>query len=440
MKICQPIAILLSLLVLSSCLAVPAQVAAPSPSPLATENLPTETGIIPQEPEASLTPPPEASPTTALTATDPPPTPTAEPAGPPGIILFIGDGMGAIHRQAATWLVSGKGGLLVMDNMPVHGLAQTASASNQVTDSAASATTMATGQLTYNGFVGVDPSNNPLSTILELAQVKGWSVGLVTTVQLAHATPAAFASHFPDRSNMPEIARQIMAHDIQVLMGGGEDHFFSTAEDGCFPGKGLQKAGNDLVAQAVEAGYTYVCTAEALQAIDPTQEDYLLGLFGGGEMKPPFNPPLSQMTQTAIQILSQDPDGFFLMVEAGQIDWAAHSNEARQTMQNTVSLDSAVAMAQIYALGNPNTLIIVTADHETGGMRLNQDGAGSYRQDGPFSMPSGESFWVDWSTTSHTADLIPVTAQGPYAEMLAGEYPLTQIFETMSTMLFMSVP
>lgn len=202
----------------------------------------------------------------------------------------------------------------------------------------------------------------------------------------------------------------------------------------------MQKAGNDLVAQAVETGYTYICTAEALQAIDPTQEDYLLGLFAGGEMKPPFNPPLTQMTQTAIQVLSQDPDGFFLMVEAGQIDWAAHSNEARQTMQNTVSLDSAVAMAQIYALANPNTLIIVTADHETGGMRLNQDGAGSYRQDGPFSMPGGEAFWVDWSTTSHTADPIPVTAQGPYAEMLAGEYPLTQIFEAMSTMLFMSEP
>jgi len=347
--------------------------------------------------------------------------------------------MGAVHRKAATWLVSGEGGLLMMDNMPVHGLAQTASANDQTTDSAAAATAIASGFLTNNGYLGVSPDKATLTTILELAQASGWSVGLVTTVQLSHATPAAFASHYPDRSNRPEIARQMMAHQVNVLLGGGEDDFFSSDERGCYPGKGHQKQGSDLVEQAVELGYDYVCTSEELQALDLSETDHLLGLFGGDEILPPFSPNLTEMTQAAISILSQDPDGFFLMVEAGQIDWAAHENDAEAAMQNTIGLDSAVATAQVYALGNPNTLIIVTADHETGGMRLNRDGEGSYRQDGAFQMPDGSSFWVDWTTTSHTPDSIPVTAQGPYSEMLSGEYSLTKIFETMSVMLYNSL-
>ena len=408
--------------------------------------IPTGIATALTEPTSTILPTvPDPSPTLNTTSTSPPltapplPTLTAEPSGPPAIILFIGDGMGAVHRKAATWLVSGEGGLLMMDNMPVQGLANTSSASDQITDSAAAATAIATGFLTNNRYLGVDPFQNSLTTILELAQVSGWSVGLVTTVQLSHATPAAFASHYPDRSNSTEIARQMMAHQVNVLLGGGEDDFFSSEERGCYPGNGHQNRANDLVEQAVELGYTYVCTAEELQALDLTPSEHLLGLFGADEILPPFSPSLAEMTQAAISVLSQDPDGFFLMVEAGQIDWAAHENDAEATLQNTVGLDSAVVSAQVYALGNPNTLIIVTADHETGGMRLNQDGEGSYMQDGPFYMPDGKNFWVDWTITGHTPDSVPVTAQGPYSELLSGEYPLTRIFEAMSAMLFNSI-
>ena len=439
MKISRIVFIVLIVFTLTACYPT-SPASQPSPTPLenSVAASPSNTSQAPT-PTIPLAPTQEAAATSSTSATAPePPTPTPEPAGSPGIILFIGDGMGLNQRLAATWLVSGEGGLLVMDNMPVHGMAQTASANNPVTDSAAASTAMATGTLTNNGYLGVDPAKNSLTTILELAQVSGWSVGLVTTVQLAHATPGAFASHYPDRSNLPEIARQITVHNIDVLLGGGEDDFFSKDEGGCYPGAGHQKAGSSLVEAALEAGYTYLCTAEELQSLDPTKEDRVLGLFGGEEMIPPFNPNLAQMTQTALDILSQDEDGFFLMVEAGQIDWAAHENEALQTMQNTVGLDTAVAMAQIYALENQNTLIIVTGDHETGGMRINLDGAGSYRQDGPFNMPDGRSFWIDWSTTGHTPDPIPVTAQGPFSEMLAGEYPLTQIFQVMAAMLFNS--
>ncbi len=123
------------------------------------------------------------------------------------------------------------------------------------------------------------------------------------------------------------------------------------------------------------------------------------------------------------------------MVEAGQIDWAGHELDAENAMHFTVGLDTAVTMARIFTLERENTLLIVTADHETGGMSVNLDGSGSWRQDGPFTMPDGTSFWVDWQGTSHTSANTPVTAQGPHAEMLAGEYHLTHLYETMLVML-----
>ena len=123
------------------------------------------------------------------------------------------------------------------------------------------------------------------------------------------------------------------------------------------------------------------------------------------------------------------------MVEAGQIDWASHEMHAEETMHNTIGLDTAVTMAMIFTVGRENTLLIVAADHETGGMSLNLDGEGGFRQDGPFHMPDGKTFWVDWTGTHHTAVNIPVTAQGPNAELLAGEYHLTHIFDVMVAML-----
>lgn len=364
----------------------------------------------------------------------PSPTPTPDP-GPPGIILFIGDGMGAAHRQAATWLALGPDGTLVMDSLLIHGWAQTASANYSVTDSAAAATAMATGQLTNNQVLGMDPTGQSLESILELAQANGWAVGLVTTVQLTHATPAAFAVHINTRNDEREIARMMMAQQIDVLLGGGEDGFFGRDEAGCFPGNGRQPSGEGLVGPAIAEGYTYVCTREDLLKADLPPGGKLLGLFGAEQMIVPYSPNLEEMTSAALAVLSQDPDGFFLMVEAGQIDWAAHDNLAKDTMQLTIGLDTAVTAAKIFTLARPNTLLIVTSDHETGGMSVNQDGAGSFRQDGPYHTPQGTAFWVDWSTGSHTGANVPVTAEGPYSGLLAGEYTITRIYEAMRIMV-----
>ncbi len=301
--------------------------------------------------------------------------------------------------------------------------------------SAAAGTAMATGQLTYNGYVGMDAQQQPLTTILEMAEQAGWATGLVTTVPMAHATPAVFAAHYSDRSDLPEIARQMISQGVDVLLGGGEDDFFSKDENGCFPGNGNQPKGSGLVGPAIQQGYSYVCSREELLSVDTKPETQLLGLFGAEEMLVPYSPTLPEMTQTALAILSQDPDGFFLMVEAGQIDWAGHEMNAENAIQFTIGLDTAVTMAMIFTLERENTLLIVAADHETGGMSLNLDGSGSFREDGPYSMPDGTPFWVDWQGTAHTSANIPVTAQGPHAEMLAGEYHLTQLYETMLVML-----
>jgi alkaline phosphatase len=304
---------------------------------------------------------------------------------------------------------------------------------SEITDSAAGATAMATGVLTNNKAIGVDQNGTAVSTILELAQASDWSVGLVTTTSLVFATPAAFAAHVPDRVDRPEIARQIIAHNVDVLMGGGEDDFFSTDESGCFEGNGTQPPGTNLIANSIALGYTYVCRQEQLLDLDINGVNKLIGLFGADQIKRPLSPTLVEMTEAALAILSRDPDGFFLMVEAGQIDWASHDNDAEDVLQLTLGLDAAVAQAQVFLLDRPNTLLIVAADHETGGLQVNLDGSGSSAQDGPFAMPDGGTFWVDWTTGSHTDEAIPVTAQGPYTEMLAGEYPLTRIYETMFT-------
>lgn len=365
------------------------------------------------------------------------PTPTIqEDIGPArAIILFIGDGMGENHRMGAQWLALGQGNTLAMDSMPVRGMMDTSPAQGTVTDSAAAATAMATGEKTKNWMVGMTPGGVPIETILEQAKARGWAVGLITTTPLTHATPAAFAAHVSSRYKEVEIAKQMMALGVDVLLGGGEDDFLPYTTHGCFPNRGHRGDGLNLVDNALDGGYTLVCTAQELLALDTSSTSKLIGFFGDDGLNQPYSPTLADMTRVAIEILSQDPDGFFLMVEGGQIDWEAEDNRARETMQLTIGLNAAVTMGLVYAVGEPDTLIIVTADHETGGMSLNLDCAGSSRQDGPFLMPDGTEFCVDWTTNDHTGADVPVTAQGPWSWMLYGEYQNTWVYRVMYSAL-----
>jgi alkaline phosphatase len=348
------------------------------------------------------------------------------------VILLIGDGMGEAQRRAGRWSAVGRSGSLSMDRMPTAGWSRTASADSPVTDSAAAATALASGVKTDNGRIGQDPAGNSLTSILERAQARGMAVGLVTTVQMAHATPAAFAAHVPDRNMMTEIARQMLAAEVDVLLGGGEDEFLPAGVNGCYAQPGERTDGRNLIAEAQAAGYTYVCNAADFATV-ATSTTRLLGLFADEEMAYPFSPPLADMTQKAIGILSQDPDGFFLMVEGGQIDWAGHANDAARVISDTLGFDQAVSAARAYAASAGNTLIVVTGDHETGGMSAALTLSGS--PDGPFSMPDETPFYVNWTTTDHTAADVPTTAQGPWADWLAATHENTFIHDVMCTAL-----
>jgi len=348
------------------------------------------------------------------------------------IILFIGDGMGAEHRQAATfWL----GDTLVMDAMPAYGFSRTHSADSDITDSAAAATAIATGVKTNNGIIGMDSNLNVLTTILEEAQFRGMSTGLITNVQMAHATPAAFAAHVENRNMMTEIAEQMLASGVDVILGGGEDDFIPLSENGCYPQPGQRTDGRNLLDEAIGIGYTYVCEENAFNNVDPSATQRLIGLFADEEMPRPFSPTLEEMTRKAIAILSKNPNGFFLMVEGGQIDWASHSNDAQDVIADVIDLDEAAAAAIAYADENSDTIIIVTADHETGGMSVDLSSSGLPNEDGPFFMPDGTPFYINWTTSGHSDADVPTSAQGLLSNLLMGVYENTYIYDVMYSWL-----
>lgn len=348
------------------------------------------------------------------------------------VILMIGDGMGAEHVKAARWFSVGPSGALAMDQLEVqNGWAHTANAGGFVTDSAASATALATGYKTRNWRLSVDGSDQLLTTILELAKAGGKAVGLVTTVPLTHATPAAFAVHINNRNKSLSIALQLFEAEVDVLMGGGAYDFLPNRVSCDCGWSGQRTDSRDLVSDAQDAGHVFVCDAAGLAGIDVETVERVLGLFGDEEMLQPLSPTLADMTEVAIEILSRDPDGFFLMIEGGQIDWESHDNVATATIDLTLGFDQAVSVALEYIQEVEDALLIVTADHETGGMTVSDEEQGTYREDGPFNMPDGETFYVNWTGGYHTGADVPVRAEGPFAHRLSGTYENTYIFEVM---------
>jgi alkaline phosphatase len=378
------------------------------------------------------------------------------------VIVFVGDGMGTSHRDLIRYSTVGPEGQLAMDSMPYAGRSETSPRDPEafVTDSAAGGTAIATGVKTFNGAVGVDADGNPVTSVLERARQAGKATGLVTNSQITDATPASFGAHVPSRDDQSEIARQYL-EDSQpdVMLGGGEDYWYPEGDPGAFPDEPAEdpeekSAGTkgNLVERAEGLGYEYVADAGELGAATGPK---LLGLFANEEMfqqNPEgegdvYDPVVSlpQMTSKAIEILSRDPEGFFLMVEEEAIDEMAHQSNAPLTIKAGQQLDEAVGVAKSYAESNPDTLVIVAADHETGSLAIedtneiqndpdypNESGEGRTAEDGPFPVAnSDKEFLVDWTTANHTAEDVPVTAMGPGGESLVGVYENTHIHDAM---------
>lgn len=277
------------------------------------------------------------------------------------IIFLIGDGMGLSHIRL-TQLAYGR---LALEYFTDIGIVYTDSLSGEVTDSAAAGTALATGVKTENRVISMVPVNGKLvsvMTLLELAQKLGKSTGLITTTRITHATPAVFASHVPDREMEAEIAEQLIEHGVDVLMGGGLKYF-----------------PEDLLEKAREAGYTIIFNKTQLLELEDAKK--VLGLFAESHIPYVLDrdetvPSLVDMVAKAIDILDDNPNGFFLMVEGGRIDHAAHSNDAPSVVAETKEFDEVVGLALNYALGRGDTLVIVVADHETGGLAVGGYGYG----------------------------------------------------------------
>jgi alkaline phosphatase len=292
---------------------------------------------------------------------------------------------------------------LFFESFPYQSTMTTDAADSSVTDSAASGTAMATGVKVTNSVISVRlPGDGAeLETLLEYFQRKGKSTGLVATSYMTHATPASFGAHEATRKNTSAIAGDYL-HQTRpnILLGGG--------------GHGMS------VSMAESAGYTVVTNADGLFALDTETAKRVSGQFGNGHL--PYEsdglgalPHLHEMTRVALDILDNDPDGFFLMIEGSRIDHAGHANLLTNNVHETLEFARTVQAVHEWMGDREDTLIIVTADHETGGLKVTGDtGAGSY--------PS-----ATWSTSGHTDATVPVYATGQNAHLVTNVTDNTHI-------------
>lgn len=328
-------------------------------------------------------------------------------AAPRNTILFIGDGMGFEQVRAAGMYLNGAEGTLSFESLPFQGEVRTFSADNPITDSAASGTAIATGHKANNGVISMalPGDGSELETMLEFLQSRGRRSGLVTTTYLTHATPACFGAHEPSRGNTTQIAGDYLNQTRPHLLFGGGGYGMTAAD-------------------ATAAGYAVVTDCTALQSIDPDTATRVSALFGYGHLPYEYDGPgsychLSEMTAWAIDMLEEVPDGFFLMVEGGRIDHAGHSNDLVRNIFETIEFAATVQVAIDWAAGRNDTLIIVTADHETGGLIVDENNGAGYLPD------------VRWTTTGHTGVNVPIYAWGVNADLVGGVMDNTDIIEVV---------
>ena len=299
------------------------------------------------------------------------------------VFYFIGDGMGTnqvlgaeMYRSAIEGQPLGRVQTL-MTTFPYSGHASTYSKSNGITDSAAAGTCLATGSKTNNGTLGLDEKGDRLTTIAEELKAQGWGVGIMTTVAIDHATPAAFYAHVQKRNEYYKIGKQLASSQFDFFGGAGFHHPQGKKDD---------KPVN-LYRLAEENGYTIAhgleecqqLTANTQQPIDKlilVQKDDDQGTKHGDNIgytidQQPGDLTLAQIVSTAIPFLDQRHDRFFMMVEGGMIDYACHADDAATAFGEVWNMDEAMRVAYDFYLAHPDeTLIVVTADHETGGLAL----------------------------------------------------------------------
>ncbi|MGE5395228.1 MAG: alkaline phosphatase [Candidatus Saccharibacteria bacterium] len=326
---------------------------------------------------------------------------------PKNVILMIGDGMGVAQVFAG---LTANGGHLFLDNFKCVGFSKTQSADNYITDSAAGGTALSTGKKTYNGAIAVSTDTVPIKTILEMAEDKNMATGLVSTSAITHATPASFIAHQGSRGSYEDIAADFLKSNIDVFIGGGYKHFALRADK------------RDLTKELEKKGYQVLRNMDDIAKV---KSGKLAGLTADehNEVYPKRKMDLPVSTQTAVNILSQNKNGFFMMVEGSQIDWGGHANNTIYIVNEMLDFDRAIGKALEFASKDGETLIIVTADHETGGMALTG---------GDMATGKVKAAYV-WG--DHTAVMVPVFAYGPGAENFTGIMENTDIAKRIIKLL-----
>ena len=322
------------------------------------------------------------------------------------IILMIGDGM-SMEAVTVGWTLNG--GHLNMDNFPVAGYSRTYCVDKLITDSCAGGAAIAGGSKTKYGYIGQDKDGNPFVTLLHRAQQKGMRTGLAVTCRINDATPADFVCHSPDRHLEAEIAAQYVGSGVDFITGGGRQ-FWDEREDG-----------RNLIEEMKALGYTFVDTQEDLMKV---QKGPLVGLFGPLDLDPVLDrgPVLPNCTEKALELLD-NKKGFFLMIEGSQIDDWAHRQKVGYMAEELFDFDKCVGKVLEFAEKDGHTLVIVTADHGTGGITL----VGGSLED--------REVKVHFSTKGHHGIVVPVFAYGPHAEDFIGVYENAELSNRIRKLL-----
>lgn len=324
------------------------------------------------------------------------------------VILMIGDGMG-LEQLSTAWIVNNRH-LNITDNFPYVGLQWTYSANKLVTDSAAAGTALATGSKTNNGMIATSPDGQPLETLSEYAKSKGMKTGTSVVCRVCDATPAVFSTHHANRDSLYNIMAQFVDSELDFLFGGGLKWWENRPD------------GRDLTAEAEAKGYTVVKDIESLKAVE---EGPVIALTAYTELPPALDRGADhqESVKKALELLGGHKKGFFLMVEGSCIDDWCHANKVGYAVEEILDFDRTVGTVLEWAAEDGETLVIVTADHATGGMTLLDGSVAEQRVS------------VNFSNTGHNGVAIPVFAFGPHSEDFVGLYENAELSQKIKNLI-----
>jgi len=320
----------------------------------------------------------------------------------PNIIMMIGDGMGISQISSSMY---SSNNYTPLERSEFVGLIKTHSLDDLVTDSAASGTALSSGVKTYNGVLGLDQNYNPVKTILEICRDEGYMTAIIVTSTIVHATPAAYYSKSKSRYEYQKIADELLKSNVNFFVGGGEKYFNNRDDK------------RNLMEEM--RNYSFVNNLEDYRNINSKNIGFFTAYDDPIQKNFGREPSLYDIIEATIQKLKNFDNPFFILVEGSQIDWAEHDNDPEYLLSEMLEFDEAIDISYKYAEESKNTLVVVTADHETGGAAI-------------VSGNLEESVVkINYSSEDHTSEMVPVFSIGPYSENFKGVYDNTEIFNKL---------